>query len=227
MKVVLCDAHALFVEALQTLLEQRAYEAVACTSPRQAASLVAAGDVDIVLMGINYPGEHFGNDPRSEVAGAIRMVLEADAEVRVIVLTASADRDLLQEAVSEGAVAVTHKVQPLAELFVVIDRVYAGEAVLSGELMRAAMNRTHTGEHSLVDFLTAREREVLGRLTQGESTREIAQSMGVAYSTARTHIQSVLDKLGVHSRLEAAAFAARHQLEWPLPANGTTARRDG
>jgi two-component system, NarL family, nitrate/nitrite response regulator NarL len=66
---------------------------------------------------------------------------------------------------------------------------------------------------------------VLARLTRGESTRQIAHEMGVAYSTARTHIQSVLDKLGVHSRLEAAAFAARHQLAWPTP-NGVETRRE-
>jgi two-component system, NarL family, nitrate/nitrite response regulator NarL len=158
-------------------------------------------------------------------AGPVGAVVAADPQVRVIVLTASTDTAALQGAVAEGAVAVTHKAQPLADLFVVVERVHAGEAVLSGQLMRGAMSRAQSDQQSLARFLTAREREVLARLTQGESTREIARQMGVAYSTARTHIQSVLDKLGVHSRLEAAAFAARHQLS-PPTSTGVADRRD-
>jgi DNA-binding CsgD family transcriptional regulator len=58
-------------------------------------------------------------------------------------------------------------------------------------------------------FLTSREREALRLIAEGESTKEIAQSMHVAYSTARTHVQNVLTKLGVRSRLQAAALVAR------------------
>jgi len=60
--------------------------------------------------------------------------------------------------------------------------------------------------------LTGREREVLQRLVRGERTRTIAAGMGVSYSTARTHVQNLLRKLGVHSRLEAVAFALSHSL---------------
>jgi two-component system nitrate/nitrite response regulator NarL len=152
-------------------------------------------------------------------------LVNADAEVRVIVLTAVTDPVRLREALTEGAVAIAHKVQPLAELFQVVERVQAGEAVISGELIRAIINRAHADEQALMAFLTVREREVLGRLMRGQSTRQIAESMGVAYSTARTHVQSVLDKLGVHSRLEAAALAARYQVRLPelKPADGTDA----
>ena len=207
MKVLLCDSHVLFTEALQRLLVERGYDALTAASPNQAAELLTAGDIDVLVMDVVYQ--------RSETeyvscADAVRTVVAADPQVRVVVVTATSDMEALREAVAEGAVAVAHKTQPLADLFGIIERVYAGEAVLSGQLMRAAMIRAQSGNHSAVGFLTAREREVLGRLTRGESTRTIAHEMGIAYSTARTHIQSVLDKLGVHSRLEAAAFAARH-----------------
>ncbi|MDQ1484450.1 MAG: two-component system, NarL family, nitrate/nitrite response regulator NarL [Actinomycetota bacterium] len=222
MRVVLCDPHALFTEALQSLFEQRGYEAHVTSSPQAAAQVVAAGGVDIVLMDLWFPGldgREFGS------VGCVATVIAADPQVRVIVLTALTDSTILEAALAEGAVAVADKAQPLAELFLVVERVRAGEAVLSGQLMRAAMGRAHSSEQMLANFLTAREREVLARLTRGESTRQIAQDMGVAYSTARTHIQSVLDKLGVHSRLEAAAFAARHQLAWPVP-NAVETRRE-
>ncbi|MDQ1494940.1 MAG: two-component system, NarL family, nitrate/nitrite response regulator NarL [Actinomycetota bacterium] len=211
MRLVLCDHHALFTEALQSLFEQRGYEALVSSSPQQAAQIVAAGGVDIVLMDVWFPGVEGGDVGAFETVGT---VVAADPQVRVIVLTSSSTSAILQAALAGGAVAVADKAQPLADLFVIVDRVAAGEAVLSGQLMRAAMGRAQSSEQTLANFLTAREREVLERLTRGESTRQIAQEMGVAHSTARTHIQSVLDKLGVHSRLEAAAFAARHQPAW-------------
>ena len=226
MKVVICDPHALFAEALQSSFTRGGYEALVSASPATAAAAVAEGGVDIVLTEIIFPDEHGSDGHRFDAAGAVAHIVAVDPLVRVVVLTASSDRQALQDAVAEGAVAVAHKSQPLAELFVVLERVYAGEAVLSGQLMRAAMSRSQSSEHSLASFLTTREREVLTRLTRGESTREIARSMGVAYSTARTHIQSVLDKLGVHSRLEAAAFAARHQLTWDAPTTREASRRD-
>lgn len=226
MKVVICDPHTLFAEALQNSFEQRGYEAVVTASAQTAAAAVARGGVDILLTEIVFPGEHAADGDRFDAASALAHIVAIDPQIRVVVLTASSDRQALQDAVAGGAVAVAHKSQPLAELFVVLERVQAGEAVLSGQLMRAAMNRNQSSEHSLASFLTAREREVLARLTQGESTREIALSMGVAYSTARTHIQSVLDKLGVHSRLEAAAFAARHQLNWIASTTEEASGRD-
>jgi two-component system nitrate/nitrite response regulator NarL len=223
MRLLFCDHHTLFTEALQSLFEQRGYETVATASPQRAAEIVAAGGVDAVIMDVTFPGVD-----RDYGAGAayVRMVVEADPQVRVIVLTAVSDTDVLRAALAEGAVAVTHKAQPLAELFQVVERVGAGEAVVSSRLMRAAIGRVQSDEQALGNFLTTREREVLSRLTRGETTRQIAEQMGVAYSTARTHIQSVLDKLGVHSRLEAAAYAARHHLVWRSQEAGDETRRE-
>ena len=64
----------------------------------------------------------------------------------------------------------------------------------------------------VAQFLTPREREVLTRLARGESTQALAKAMGVTRSTARSHVQSVLSKLGVHSQREAVIEAARHGL---------------
>jgi two-component system, NarL family, nitrate/nitrite response regulator NarL len=69
--------------------------------------------------------------------------------------------------------------------------------------------------HRLARFLSQREREVLQRLVRGEDTSSLARSMGITRYTARSHIQSVLTKLGVHSRMEAATMAVRHQLVSP------------
>lgn len=214
MSILLCDAHTLFTEALESLLHEHGYDVVTSSSIQRAVELVRHGGVEIAITELAFPSSR--GDVVSNAA-AVRAITSVDRAVRVIVLTAVTDPSQLRQALAEGAVAIAHKVQPLAELFQVIERVRAGEAVLSSELMRAVIDRPHSDEQSLASFLTTREREVLGRLMQGQSTRQIAESMGVAYSTARTHIQSVLDKLGVHSRLEAAAFAARHQVIFPEP----------
>jgi DNA-binding CsgD family transcriptional regulator len=68
----------------------------------------------------------------------------------------------------------------------------------------------------LLEFLTVREHDVLRRLMRGDTTDEIAAALGTARSTARTHIQNLLAKLGTHSRREAVVFAARQGIQ-PLP----------
>lgn len=222
MNVLLCDAHTLFSEALQRLFLQRGDEATVVPSPRLAVEVLhRAGDnVDVVLMDIAYPDD---GDVRYD-QDAVRIVSAAAAHPRIVVVTACADKRRLQDAVAAGAVAVALKSQPLGDLFTLIGRVVTGDAVLSRDLITGAISPARGGERPPESFLTAREREVLVRLTHGQSTRQIAHEMGVAYSTARTHVQSVLDKLGVHSRLEAVAYAARHQLAWPTSAPDTSAR---
>ena len=101
----------------------------------------------------------------------------------------------------------------------ILDRVVAGESVIQPE--RAAplpVNtvRRHANDAlRLASFLTLREREVLCGLVQGDDTNKLARSMGIASATARCHIQNVLTKLGVHSRLEAATSAVRYGLVSP------------
>ena len=86
----------------------------------------------------------------------------------------------------------------------------AGGAVLSLSA-QAARRRIRSGPRypPLAESLTPREREVLARLVRGESTTSMARSMGVRLSTTRTHVDSILIKLGVHSRLEAVAYAVK------------------
>ena len=72
--------------------------------------------------------------------------------------------------------------------------------------------------HRLAAYLTIRERQCLGLLVEGLDTAQMAVRLGVSPATVRTHVQSLLTKLGVHSRLEAASLAVRHRLLEDLPA---------
>jgi DNA-binding CsgD family transcriptional regulator len=95
----------------------------------------------------------------------------------------------------------------MAAIFDALDRIAAGRPVAKPPVPRPRPHSDEYGRvHRLVDLLTDREREVLLRLVEAQDTTEIARSMGVATSTTRTHLQNVLLKLGVHTRLQAVAL---------------------
>ena len=132
-------------------------------------------------------------------------------------LTGSADSSVALPAIDAGARGFARKDDDLDRIFQTIKQVHAGEIVTGP----AGTRRPWPGAHprrltnqgqNLARFLTSREREVLERLVRGESTATLARAMEVSYHTARTHIQNVLAKLGVHSKLEAVAFAVNHSV---------------
>jgi two-component system nitrate/nitrite response regulator NarL len=92
-----------------------------------------------------------------------------------------------------------------------LERVRRGDTVIDTHPPRDVLARApQSRQQWLAGFLPPREHEVLTRLVHGEDTARIAAAMSIKQSTARTHIQSVLTKLGVHSRLEACSFTVRH-----------------
>ncbi|MDQ4089248.1 MAG: response regulator transcription factor [Actinomycetota bacterium] len=208
MRVVICDDQSLFAQALAVVLRSCGHEVVACVnSPTQAVAAVASGDVDVCVMDLHFPGG-------SGIDGVTGVVAVAP-NTRVVVLTGSSDAEELTRAVHAGAQGLAVKGDDIERVVDTLERVHEGEIVLKvpqrpNSLLRAPdapMER-----NPLTRFLTAREREVLERLVRGESTSDLAVAMGVRYSTARTHIQNLLTKLGVHSKLEAVAFAVSNQV---------------
>ena len=118
-----------------------------------------------------------------------------------------------------GALGFCRKGERIPQILAAIQRVADGEVVPDASLVRdvAPPSHQYDDDHRLAAFLTDREVEVLGRLAAGESTDKLAVGMGVAKSTVRGHIQSILIKLGVHSRVEAVALANRASLRLPVP----------
>jgi DNA-binding NarL/FixJ family response regulator len=105
------------------------------------------------------------------------------------------------------------KDQPVDRVFHALEQLAAGDEAFDLALLRrgGAPQPADAGAGT-VDVLTPREREVLRRLVKAETTPQIAESMGITTSTARAYVQSVLMKLGVHSRLEAVSLVARLDL---------------
>jgi two-component system nitrate/nitrite response regulator NarL len=199
MRFVLCDDHRLFVEPLAAALANKGHDVVVAYTPLRALEAVAEHQPDLVVLDLSFPGGN-GLDILAELR-------RRDPACPVVILSASVDARDMADAAAAGAAAFLRKDQPVTSIFEALDRVVAGRVVPTPPLLR---RRVHSEAYErvkrLVDTLTERERQVLTLLIRAEDTTEICRSLGVEASTARTHVQNVLLKLGVHTRLQAVAL---------------------
>jgi two-component system nitrate/nitrite response regulator NarL len=157
---------------------------------------------------------------RDSGLGVIGQVIAASAGTKVLVLSADPGTDAVLEALKAGASGYVHKTRGVAALTAAISRILRGEVVVDVPKDAAASRRTTQldGMRRLAAYLTARERQCLRLLVEGLDTTQMAVHLGVSPATVRTHVQSLLTKLGVHSRLEAASLAVRYRLLEDVPA---------
>jgi two-component system nitrate/nitrite response regulator NarL len=208
MLILLCDDHVLLVEALGSLLRAAGHAVQTARSPEEAVALATKSPPDVCVMDIGFP-DGSGID-------ALARVRERSPETRVLMLSAVEEAETIAAAVDLGAAGYVCKDAGVTDIIRAVERVHDGETVLAPKVARALARRTETDPDDiqwLVAFLTRREREVLRRIVLGQSTVEMAKSMGISRSTARTHVQNVLQKLGVHSRLQAVAAVSRSQAD--------------
>lgn len=218
MKILLCDDHVLLAEALDSLLRLSGHEVVVASTPTRALALLAETGYDVAVLDIGFPDGN-GLDLLSSAR-------EVSPDTRVLMLSANRDPEVVRTAVDRGAAGYVCKDVGVVEVIRAVERVSHGELVLDPLVARALAQRPRIRREDiewLVGFLTRREREVLRRIVTGQTTEEMAHDMRVSRSTARTHVQNVLQKLGVHSRLQAMAAVSRHPrgLSWltgPNPA---------
>ncbi|PKW17718.1 LuxR C-terminal-related transcriptional regulator [Saccharopolyspora spinosa] len=203
--LVLGDDHVIFVDALVATLPRHGCHVVG--TAHDVAGVVEAvreHQPDVCLL-----DRYFGDDDGLDAIGEI---LNAGGRTRLLVLTADGDVRGMRDALAKGAAGYVHKMCGLSVLAGAIRGVMDGEAVVELAASRAPRLAGTTDALRLASHLTARERQCLRLLVDGAHTMAMAKQLGVAPTTVRTHVQSVLTKLGVHSRLEAASFAIRHGL---------------
>jgi two-component system nitrate/nitrite response regulator NarL len=129
------------------------------------------------------------------------------------VLTAQGDSAVMGAALDAGALGFLHKSRGMNVLLDVVRRVAADEVVVEGSFARRRTSDDGSAHlRRLAGYLTDRERECLSMLVAGLDTSGMATRLGVSQTTVRSHVQAVLAKLGVHSRLEAATLAMRYGL---------------
>jgi two-component system nitrate/nitrite response regulator NarL len=207
MKIVLCDDHEMWLQALEVALEARGHVVTALTTtPDTGVQAVAATDPDVVALDVGFPD---GNGFE-----AAERITAASPRTRVVMLTASAEPTVRAAALAAGASGITRKDQSIVAILASLERVADGGDAFEQPAVRSTPRRTRPESEiaRLVASLTARERDVLRRLIEGRTTGDIARDLGVTTNTARTHIQNVLTKLGVHSRLQAATQVVRAEL---------------
>ena len=209
LEVVLADDHVLLLDALAGVLQDGGHRVLAtATTCRIMSEQVKAFRPDVCIT-----EARFADGDCVELLGE----LMADSlNTKLVVLTSDSSTDTMQRALQSGAAAVIHKSRRLAVLLDVLRRVADGEVVVQGPFTRPPVLRAASAQvRQLSAYLTSRELECLALLTEGMDTEAMSRHLGVSPTTVRSHIQAVLTKLGVHSRLEAASVAVRLGLGTP------------
>jgi two-component system, NarL family, nitrate/nitrite response regulator NarL len=213
MRLVVCDDHRLLLEALGLALADRGHEVVALApTPEEAVAAVREFEPDVCLLDVNFPG--------GSSLAAIREIRAASPRTKVVMLSAEADHGVVGRAIAEGASGYVGKERPIQQIVEMLDQAHRGQMAVEPHLLQQALRPHRASDDPLwaLQFLTDREWEVMRCIMDGQTTEEMAESLGVQRSTARTHVQNLLTKLGVHSRLQAAALMAAHGSAetWPL-----------
>lgn len=206
--VLIVDDHRLFAEAITWPLQELGMRVVIASNQLEGMEAARLHQPDLVLMDIGLPGVS-GLEVGKDI---MRVVPEA----KIVVLTGLHDRKVAEEAIRRGFHGYITKDIPIDRFATSILAVLDGQLVVPHHLATVFTGEQTEAERyasALATLLTARERDVLALLVEGVSSIGIAERLSISSNTVRSHIQSILPKLQVHSRLEAAAFAVRHGLQ--------------
>ena len=215
--VVVVARHALARESVQFALNQTGWARVVAESENVHDVAAHRGAGDSVWIVEVEPG------CEEDLAGLIEL-REERPDARVLVISETRDPDLLLTIVDVPVDGYITMAEGVDELVSTVARVAGGETVIPGDMLGPLLRRLldaqreHAVARSMLDELTRREREVLRLLSEGGGNPEIARELFISPETARTHIQNVLKKLGMHSRLEAASFVITNGLREELSA---------
>jgi DNA-binding NarL/FixJ family response regulator len=207
-RVLIVDDHPVVRQGLRVLLEVQDGIEVAGEAGDGAAALKLTAEraPDVVLLDLKLPAMD-GLTVLAELRGA--ELGGAGARAKILVLTSVTDPVAAGQALRAGAAGVLYKDVDPDALVRAIRTVHDGHLLLAPEAAYGLLGSKNQAPG--LDALTVREREVLAELAKGRSNREIARALHVAEKTVKAHVSSVLAKLGVQDRTQAALFAVRHE----------------
>ena len=209
-RVLIVDDHLTFAEALGLALNlEEAFEVLPPAGTAAAAiDAVMREHPDVVIMDVHLPD--------GDGVETTRRILALDPSVRIIILSGFLDVEALSDAATAGAAAFLLKEEPVQRVIDAIRPAVDGSITINRGMLEGLLNRlaakTEATTNGAGQRLTAREAEVLTLLSQGVDAQAIARKLGISVNTSRSHVKSMMAKLGAHSQLEAVAVATRSGL---------------
>jgi DNA-binding NarL/FixJ family response regulator len=208
-RVLIADDHPVVRQGLRSMLAADDIEVVGeAATGKEAVGLVEQLEPDVVLMDIRMPD--------MDGLAAMAEMKKKNARAAVIVLTTYYNVRYLVRAVIYGAAAYFLKGISREELLGAIRAVHHGESLLKIPQLRAIVDRVLKEDSKLapaavkkMKALTRREREILGLVVQGLTNKQIAELLCISQATVKTHVENIIEKLGVSDRTQAAVWAVR------------------
>lgn len=212
MRLMVCDDHELLVDALSMALSDGGRTVIATAlSPDEAVEAARLHQPDACLLDVHFPN---GNG-----LSAIRRIHRVSPQTKVVILSGSSSPGLVADAIVQGAHGFVGKEKPIGVIIEALEKAHRGHLAVDPLMLQDVLvpRAKHDDPLWVLKFLTEREWEVLRCIVDGNTTEQIADRLGVQRSTARTHVKNLLTKLGVHSRLQAAALMTAHASAqtWP------------
>ena len=205
-KVMLVDDHVMFSQTLlRVFRDEPDFDVVAtASSVAEGRSLARIYRPDVVLMDYRLP-DGLGTD-------AARLIRQDRPETKVVMLTGFPEDSVLLSAIEAGCSGYMTKDGAVQEAISAVRAAAAGEALISPMLLARLLPRLRRDAERLSYEITSRELEVLHLMAEGLPNAAIADRLVLSVHTVRKHVQSILNKLGAHSKLEALAIAVRQGL---------------
>lgn len=209
-RIVLVDDHEVVRLGLKALLDRHPnFEVVGeAASAREALELVGSLQPAVVVMDIRLPG--------TSGIEACEEIVQRFPDTKVLMLTSYAEDEMLFSAIRAGASGYVLKQIGGEELVRALEAVGRGEALLDPAVTQRVFQEVRKAvkeeEASAFSHLSQQEKHVLLLVSEGKTNREIAKALFLGEGTVRNYVSSILSKLGVNNRAEAAAYAVEHNL---------------
>ncbi len=209
LRVIVVDDHRMFADSLVRLLREEADFDVldACVDTASALESIVEKEPDVALVDYQLPD---GNG-----VDLTRALLARVPHLRVVMLTGQSDDGLLLRAIEAGVSGFLTKDQAASVLTDSLRQVARGESLMAPEELRRVLRRVARSPVPSRELLSERERDVLRLMAAGLTTKMVAERLFLSVNTVRNYSQSVLTKLGAHSKLEAVAIATREGILQP------------